>query len=293
MGVSEIFSKFCSNLVIDTDTRSSISKRYKSITKRLNTDFRDSDSETIFSRYVGSYWRWTAIKWISDLDMIFILPNTLYSQYDKHSGNWQSVLLQVVRSSIQKTYPSTHISADGQIVEINFTDSITFQIVPVFWDNEKWFTYPDTNDWWSRKTTKPIQEITEINAMDKTCNWNLKMLCKMMRARKEERNVEIPWLLIDTLAYNFLSSWKYKDKSYLYYDLMTRDFLRYLSEEDKGKKYWLAPWSNQQVYRTWLFEAKAKKGYNLACEAIEAMGKKYEYTAGQKRKEIFWSVFNS
>jgi len=293
MGIAEIFSGFCSNILIDTDTRSSISQRYRSITKRLNTDFRDSDSDTYFSRYVGSYWRWTAIRWISDLDMIFILPDNLFSQYNNYSWNGQSALLQAIRTSIQKTYPSTRISADWQIVEINFTDNITFQIVPVFWNNEEWFLYPDTNDWWSRKLTKPIQEINEINSMDKICNYNLKKLCEMMRVWKKERNVEISWLLIDTLAYNFLSSWQYKDKSYVYYDWMVRDLLLDLSVQDKDKKYWLAPWSKQQVYRTWLFEAKAKKCYNLACEAIEAMSKKYEYTAEEKRKEIFWSIFSS
>ena len=46
----------------------------------------------------------------------------------------------------------------------------------------------------------------------------------MVRAWKEKCNVPISGILIDTLAYKFIENWTYKDKSYLYYDFMSRDF---------------------------------------------------------------------
>ena len=72
MGIAEWFSSFCTNLVIrDAGT---ISQRYKSITRRLNTDFWTTTSDTAHSLYVGSYGRNTAIASFSDLDIIFQLP---------------------------------------------------------------------------------------------------------------------------------------------------------------------------------------------------------------------------
>src|ERR1700680_4252183 len=90
MGVGEDFQKFRDNYNITSPLISSISYRYKRITKQLNTDFWTTDSDTAHSLYVGSYGRDTAAKGVSDLDVAFILPNAVYHQYNKHEGNGQS-----------------------------------------------------------------------------------------------------------------------------------------------------------------------------------------------------------
>src|SRR4030043_2457557 len=101
MGLAEWFSDFCTSIQVQDG--GTISSRYKAITRRLNSDFWDTTSETSHSLYVGSYGRNTAIQGFSDLDMVFELPSDLYLQYDKHNGNGQSALLQFVRNSMQKT----------------------------------------------------------------------------------------------------------------------------------------------------------------------------------------------
>jgi hypothetical protein len=55
MSVADWFSTFHSNLAITNE--GDISYRYKRITQRLNTDFRETSSETANSIYVGSYGR--------------------------------------------------------------------------------------------------------------------------------------------------------------------------------------------------------------------------------------------
>src|SRR5690348_17652085 len=118
MGLADWFSTFCRNIQVkDAGT---ISDRYKAITRRLNTDFWTTTSETAHSLYVGSYGRNTAIRGFSDLDMIFQLPYSVYEQYDRHTGNGQSALLQNVKTSIEKTYSTTSIRADGQVILVPF-----------------------------------------------------------------------------------------------------------------------------------------------------------------------------
>jgi len=230
MGVAEWFKTFCSNIQVkNTD---SISKRYRAITKRLNIDFWDSFSETSHSLYVGSYGRNTAIHGFSDLDMIFRLPYSEWERYNNYNGNGQSALLQAVRNSIKKTYPATNVRGDGQVVVVPFTDGITFEVVPAFLNEDGSFTFPNANNGGSWKVTNPKPEIDAIRKRNTECNYNLIPLCRMMRAWKNKWNVPIGGLLIDTLAYQFIIQWEYRDKSYLYYDFMCRDFFLFMAEQD-------------------------------------------------------------
>lgn len=291
MGIAENFTSFCNNLKISTEIRSDISSRYEKITQRLNKDFYNNFSTTLHSRYVGSYGRGTAIKGFSDLDMLFQLPYEVYVKYNSYQYNAQSQLLQEVRNSIKKTYSNSEIGADGQVVVVYFSDNIRFEVVPSFINKDNSYTYPDSNSGGSWKITNPILEINAISLMDLKCNSNLKNLCKMTRAWKNKWDVPIGGLLIDTLAHNFMENWNYKDKSYFYYDFLSRDFFKYLSEQNKDQKYWFAVGSNQKIMRKGLFEAKAKKCYELSLKAIKSESEGYQYTAKSKWREIFGTEF--
>ena len=291
MGIADWFQTFCSNLQVKDG--GTISTRYKSITSRLNTDFWNTSSETSHSLYVGSYGRNTAIEGFSDLDMIFQLPSSVFKQYDNYRGNGQSALLQAVKQSIGKRYSNSQVGADGQVVEIAFTDGITFEVVPAFANTDKSFTHPDSNDGGSWQMTNPRPEIDAIRNRNNDCNYNLVRLCRMMRAWKSLWDVPIGGLLIDTLAYQFIDKWNHKDKSYLYYDWMCRDFFDFMAGQDKDQEYWRAPGSGQYVQRKGLFEWKAKRCYNLSVEAIthEGAKPKREWSAKQKWREIFGTSF--
>lgn len=291
MGLGEWFSTFCTSLkVVDSGT---ISQRYKSITKRLNTDFWNTTSDTSHSLYVGSYGRNTAIQGFSDLDMIFQLPYSEYEKYNNYSGNGQSALLQAVKQSIEKTYSTTYIRADGQVIVVPFNDGISFEVVPAFINENDSFTFPNSNSGGSWHVTNPKPEIQAIRDRNAFCNGNLVPLCRMARAWKRKWDVPIGGLLIDTLAYQFIYGWQYKDKSYLYYDYMCRDFFKWLSEQDSEQEYWKAPGSGQYVYGKGLFQYKAKRCYNISLEAIahETATPKQEWSAKQKWRDIFGTDF--
>lgn len=293
MGLGEWFNTFCLNLqVADGGT---ISQRYKYITKRLNTDFRNTTSDTAHSLYVGSYGRNTAIQGFSDLDMIFQLPYSVYAKYSNHSNNGQSALLQAVKQSIEKTYSKTSIRADGQVIVVPFTDGISFEVVPGFINADDSFTFPNSNNGGSWQVTNPKPEIQAIRDRNASCNGNLVQLCRMGRAWKKKWDVPIGGLLIDTLAYQFINAWQYRDKSFLYYDFMCRDFFKWMSEQNTEQVYWKAPGSGQYVYGKGLFQYKAKRCYNISVEAIahETSSPKQEWSAKQKWRDIFGTNFPS
>lgn len=291
MGLADWFSSFCAT--IQVRNVGTIASRYQAITRRLNTDFWETTSETSHSFYVGSYGRNTAIDGFSDLDMVFELPSSLYHRYNDYYGNGQSALLQAVRCSMQKTYSTSEVGADGQVVAVNFQDGITFEVVPVFLNDEGSYTFPSANDGGRWFNTNPKPEIKAIRDRNINCNYNLVPLCRMMRAWKSTWDVPIGGLLIDTLAYQFIENWPERDKSYLYYDWMCRDFFRWMGDQDDTQEYWKAPGSGQFVYKKGLFQYKATRCYNISCEAIthETANPKQEWSAKQKWRDIFGTSF--
>lgn len=291
MAIADWFRDFCSNLQIQDG--GTISTRYANITRRLNTDFWNTTSDTSHSLYVGSYGRNTAIAGFSDMDMLFQIPSSEYARYNSYSGNGQSALLQAVRTSIGRTYPTTSVRADGQVILVPFNDGITFEVVPAFENVDMSFTFPDANSGGSWKTTNPRPEIQAVRKRNTETNYNLVPLCRMMRDWKNKWSVPVGGLLIDTLAYQFIENWPYRDKSYLYYDFMCRDFFKWMADQSATQEWWRAPGSSQYVWGKGLFQYKANRCYNIACAAIEheTAAPKREWSAKLKWREVFTTNF--
>lgn len=288
MSISDMFRTFCKNLWMSDNMVNNISYRYHQITKRINLDYWDNNSDINHSLYVGSYGRGTDI-FISDIDIIIELPYSTYVKFENYTTNGQSALLQEVKGILQKTYSLSYVKADGQVIGINFTDGIQFEIVPAFRNSDNSYTYADTNKGGNWKTTDPRREIQAMNDLNKETNKNLKRLCRMIRSWKNYCNVNMSGILIDTLAYKFLKDWEYKDKSYVYYDWMSRDFFKYIKDIPESQSYWLAPGSNRYVWKHGNFQYKATVAYNKSVEAIELESNQKK--AKQKWREIYGTKF--
>ena len=292
MAVGEWFQTFCGNIRIGTEKRSSIGYRTGRIVGQLNADLRTLDSKTSYRFYVGSYGRSTAIPSVSDVDLLYELPFALYERFDNYAGNGQSALLAHVRTSIQNTYPTTAIGGDGQVVVINFNDGVTFEVLPAFVNKGGGYTFADSNSGGSWRTCQPKQEMDAFSTRNSACKGNLIELARMTRAWRDQNNVSMSGMLIDTLAYQFIDTWEYKDKSYVYYDWMTRDFFAFLAGQSTTQSYWSAPGSGSRVYGSG-FQYKARQAELRTKEAIDNQQLNYDYTAKQIYRGTYGTDFPS
>lgn len=290
MTITDAFKTFNNELLFKREQRSLIGDRKTEIAKAVNRVFRDYPYDA-YTKYVGSYGRETANGTVSDIDMLMILPYDTYVRYNNYQSNGQSQLLQDVKNAITGHYSTTKKKGDGQVVDVWFSDGMSFEVVPCFTNKDGSYTFPDSNNGGRWVVTNPQPEIDYIAKADAACNNNLRNLCRMVRAWKEQNNVPIKSCLIDTLVCRFLESWEHRDKSYLYYDWMSRDFFKFLSEQEEGKTLWRMVGSQQWIYNPDNFRNKAKKAYELALEAIEADNKKYEWTRNNKWREIYGNRF--
>jgi hypothetical protein len=291
MGEGEWFAGFCGALQIGKEKRESIANRTGRLVGQLNRDLRNLDSRTYYRFYAGSYARSTAIPSVSDVDLIYELPAALYARFDGHAWNGQSALLGHVRDSIQNTYPNSAVIGDGQVVVIKFTDGIRFEILPAFTNTANTYTFPDSNGGGSWRECKPKQEMDAFAQRNAACNFNLIPLCRMVRAWRDWNNVDMSGMLIDTLAYQFIAAWHHRDKSYSYFDYLTRDFFNYLAGLSLTQTHWLAPGSGSFVRLGGAFQYKARSAELRAGEAIAYQLAGQNWSARQKYREIYGTSF--
>ncbi|MGM0783386.1 MAG: SMODS domain-containing nucleotidyltransferase [Pseudomonadota bacterium] len=265
---SQLFYRFRENLAVKN--ADSISTSYKRITKSLNKRFWDSDSDFTHCRQVGSYGRYTAINGVSDLDMIFELPWSLHDEVQGYSGNKQYKLLSKVCNALKDTYRNSDIKVDGQIVAVKFTKGHVIELVPAFRYTNGSYKYPDTRDGGRWRECDPVAEQIKMKEVNDSKNKNLRVLCKMVRAWKNEHGVPMSGILVDTLGYHFIrSTTDYDSSSYSSYKNMVRDFFGFLVEQDQDKDYWRAPGSGSHVYKKANFHPKAKKALRRCEEALD------------------------
>jgi len=263
ISIKSDFKTFCE--AIRLDNRTDMEKTAGEIAKKLNKHYYNLEGDASSHLYiVGSVGRQTAIKGSSDLDIIFDLPQEVYTQYDNRAGNGQSDLLQDVKAVLQERYPKTNISGNGQVVVIAFA-KYTVELVPAFKNSDDSFKYPDTHDGGTWKTTNPIPEQKECKKCNTASNGVYFDFCHIIRSWKNNIGLSMGGLLIDTLIYNhFSENDNYSSSGYDDYLSILTAIFGYLKDQKKDREFWYAVGSNQKVYNSGngAFVSKAKAAYS-------------------------------
>lgn len=254
---------------ISLDSLSEYQSSIESLTKLLNKNYYDSESIDDHCVVVGSVGRQTAVSKTSDLDLLFVLPQEIYTRFDAYDSNGQSALLQEIKKAIKRRYPKTDIKGDGQAVVVNFTDRFySIDLVPAFEQNDGSFKYPDSNDGGSWKKTDPIPEQDACFSLFEKTNGDGKRLCNALRVWKNSQGFHFKGLLIDTLVNNFYSQFERPSDPYN----LLLDVFEFLSEQDRDQSFWHALGSNQHVTNDdgGAFVPKAKKAHSKLTKATSS-----------------------
>lgn len=246
MSISTIFHDFCNSIKMVEDEV--WQRRIAEITKKINKKYYDTNNDHDHRLLVGSVGRHTATNNVSDYDVLYILPWNVYHRFDKHSENGQSDFLQEVKECIKERYPKTQIKADGQVIDVTFSNGL-IEIVPGFENDDGSFQYADTNDGGKWRTTNPRPEKQKCIDDDNDTNGTFRDCCRMLRIWKNHNGFVFSGLLIDTLIDKcYVDDTKLlNDKSYKEYPNILKQIFEFLSNQSEDQKYWHALGSNQQI----------------------------------------------
>ncbi|MFG6672944.1 nucleotidyltransferase domain-containing protein [Leuconostoc lactis] len=200
----------------------------KSVVKKLNSHYWDTDSDNEHVIVAGSYGRKTHTKRTSDHDVLFVLPLTVKEQFDKRQNNKQSQLLTSVKEVISERYPKTVLRSDGQVVSIEMKKG-TIELIPVFERLDQKFDFPNTNAGGSWEVTNPKDEINK--ALEVSNQFRCyREVARLTRSWRSFQGIKLKGIVIDTLLCEFLQANFLYSISYNLESIFI-DFLNFMGEQ--------------------------------------------------------------
>ena len=211
--------------LIDKDLADVVMKRFNRISKAIKESNDLINKEDIYSYFVGSYGRNTAIN-TSDIDIMVVMPKSVFEQFNKHVGNGQSHLLQDLKGDISETYPRTNKNGDGQVVVVKFTDGMKFEVLPAFKGIDGAYYHPDTHDGGSWEPTYPFLEQKAMRLSNKESNGLLYDTCRYIRHIRDNcfKDKKLSGIVIDSFVYGAIGQYRWPPT----YSLVNSDPYNYI-----------------------------------------------------------------
>ena len=216
MSIQEQFNKFYDNIKLTSSQRDDAKKKYTGVCKKLHSYYYPSikyDGTT--KLLIGSYGKKTNIRPPRDVDVLFIMPEEKFEQYDDNKSNGQSQLLQDIKNILADKYTTTDkIKGWGKVVLIEFTDGThNVELLPAWENKNTTFEVPNTKDGGSWETWNPRSEIQAIKDSDNETG-KTKALIRMIKKWSENCSAKLSSYEIENKILDFHSSYDVKNKDY-------------------------------------------------------------------------------
>lgn len=285
ISVTARFARLLENLRLTQDQREDGITKHSGVRSCLNSHYYGTSSGSANSMLVGSWGKSTEIRPPRDIDVMFVLPYEVYQRFESRPGNKQSQLLQEVKSVLARTYQSTDMSGDGQVIVVRFI-SYGVEVVPAFKLTSGQYWICDTNNGGRYKRTDPIAEIDGVKQSNDQTIGNTRDLIRMVKRWQEHCSVPLKSFVIELLAIDFLRIWEYRGKGSTYYDWMTRDFFRWLKQKS-AYNYVTVPGTSETIYLGDDWKSKAESACGRAEKACDHEAGNRPYSAGEEWQKIF------
>jgi hypothetical protein len=281
------FSELLENLKITASQSEDGNTKQAGVRNCLNRHYWDTASETANSMLIGSWGKQTRVRPPRDVDILFLLPASVYHRFQARSGsNRQSDLLKEVKNVLAQTYPQTAMRGDGQVVLVPF-NMTTIEVSPGFRCQDGSIIVCDTNDGGSYKTSTAEAEHLALSNSDTRWNGNTRALARMMKQWQRECNVPLKSFQLERLAIEFLEKWPYSLHDAFWYDWMVRDFLAFLV--GRVNTHIFMPGTVEAVWLGSEWLSRAQSALRNAVSACENEHDNYEALAGKDWQAIFGS----
>jgi hypothetical protein len=281
------FRAFLANLSITPSQREDGTNQQAGVRACLNRHYYGTTSEAANSFLIGSWGRGTQVRPSRDIDILFLLPGSVWQRYQRRDGNKQSQLLQEVKEILAATYSQTIMRGDGQVICIPF-NTMPVELSPGFRCQDGSIIICDTNNGGRYKTSTSETEESELSKSDRRWNGNTRALAQMLKQWQREHNVPIKSFVIERLALHFLDQWSFSHHDVFYYDWMIRDFFAWLLHFVNGTL--TMPVTREVIQLGNVWQMRAQRAHSNAISACQHEYANYGALAGEDWQKIFGTL---
>jgi hypothetical protein len=226
MNIQERFEKFYNSILLTPPQRNDAKTKYDGVCKKLHDYYYTNIEYSGNTKFlIGSYGKHTNIRPPRDVDVIFIMPEEKFSQYDDNQSNGQSQLLQDIRKILSEKYTTSEKAKGwGKVVLVPFSDGKhNIELLPAWKNSDGKFTIPNSENGGSWETWDPKSEIEKINNQELETK-KTKKLIRMIKKWSEQSLVKIKSFEIEKLSLTFLNYYEHQDKQW---SILIRDFFMF------------------------------------------------------------------
>jgi len=223
--IEQQFKEFYENIKLTSAQKQDAIDKYTGVCKKLHDYYYPNlEYNGNTKLLIGSYGKHTSIRPARDVDVIFVMPDEKFSQYDDNTSNKQSQLLQDIKKILEEKYPNTPISAFGKIVKLEFSETKhDVELVPAWENDDGSFKLPNSENGGSWHTQSYREEIKAIWESDKTTG-KTKFLIRSIKKWSDNCSVSIKSWDIEQMALSFFST---KDFSGYNSSSLVKEFFDY------------------------------------------------------------------
>ena len=284
IGVIDRFRTFEQNLQLTEAQIEDGVKKVLGVQQCLNRHYYGSSHGMEHCFLVGSWGKGTLTRPPRDIDIYFVLPAHVFQRFSTNVGNRQSALLQEVKNVLARTYSTTEMRGDGQVVVVKFS-TMNVEVVPAFSLGNDRYLICDTHDGGRYVETAPKSEWDCINSNDTANADNLRPLIKMLKAWQAYCSVPIKSFQLELVVVEFLRQSPWRLKGYFYYDWLMRDFFAFLYHS--ANRYVYVPGTNEPIFLGDAWQSRAESAYGRALKACEYEQLDLVRMAGEEWQKIF------
>ncbi|MFZ3584916.1 SMODS domain-containing nucleotidyltransferase [Loktanella sp. DJP18] len=125
------FEGFLTNIALTDAQKVAGSERREAVVRVMNSHYYGITSGSANSKFVGSWGKLTRVRPPRDVDILFVLPLSVYNRFELRIGNRQSQILQEIKGVLAERFSTTAIKGSGPVVVVPFS-AYNVELVPVF-----------------------------------------------------------------------------------------------------------------------------------------------------------------
>ncbi len=284
MNIADCFMRCSANLLVRK--QDAVEQRQQTLMRSLNKVFWQETPRIDYSFFFGSYGRNAACRETAVLDVLFVLPDESFQQL--RTGDAE--VLNKFRSATAALFLDAKCVLESAQVALTFRDDIHFRVYPARLERNGTYSFyhPELGE---VKGYDLRGEMAAFHEMNKQTNSNLMHLGRLLRAWRSKASLQTHSLALDALAYDFIRNWEQRDRSFMYYDFMCRDFFTYLATRATNNPSITVPGSKFSMNIPTQLVAAASAAAVLANEAIDEDKKTQTRRARLCWHQIFGEYF--